>query len=134
MDRPSEAPPTETDDRFPSGPWMGYYQQWSLQARQRLALTFLNGAITGSGQDPGGAFDVRGHYDTQTGRCSLVKTYPEHRVEYDGTADGDGIGGDWVIRYGMGIDDRGVFRIWPHSGASGAEEHAEAEQPVAATA
>ena len=119
----------ETDDRFPSGPWTGYYHQWGTQARQRLGLNFSNGAISGVGRDPGGDFSIRGVYDTQTGKVSLVKVYDAHRVEYDGLADGDGIGGGWTIRYPFSVTDRGQFRIWPDEAALSEHERLKAEEP-----
>jgi hypothetical protein len=127
-----DARTTETDDRFPSGPWTGYYQQWGTQARQRLALTFASGSISGVGRDPGGEFSVRGGYDAESGKVSLVKIYSSHKVEYDGVADGDGIGGGWLIRYDLGLTDRGQFRIWPDEAALADAEHLKAEEPVPA--
>src|SRR5712671_624663 len=73
----------EADGRFPSGPWIGYYQQWSHQGRQRLVLAFRDVRISGTGSDPGGSFGVTGLYDTRTGAASLIKEYRSHRVEYD---------------------------------------------------
>jgi hypothetical protein len=135
MDGPEPTPALEPDPRFTSGPWLGYYQQWYHQARQRLRLTFAAGAVTGTGRDPAGDFVVRGTYDARSGRCSLTKTYPgSHRVHYDGIADGDGIGGAWEIRYAIGLTDRGRFRIWPDASAAADAQHARAEEPVGAGA
>jgi hypothetical protein len=121
----------EHDDRFPSGPWFGYYQQWGSQSRQRLWLHFASGAIRGGGRDPAGPFDVRGTYDADSGRVTMSKVYAEHRVDYDGAADGDGIGGDWSIAYFGGmIQDRGHFRIWPDELAMQQSKTAEAEAPA----
>lgn len=120
----------EADPRFPSGPWGGYYQEGGIQARQRLNLTFAGGTVTGFGSDPVGPFTMRGVYDVESGKVSMVKTYPTHRVEYDGLADGDGIGGGWMIRYEMGLTDRGRFRIWPDELAMGEANRVKAEEPV----
>ena len=104
----------EPDQRFPSGPWVGYYRQGNLQSRQRLSLTFRDGRISGEGRDPVDPFIVSGTYDLATGSVRLSKTYTTHTVFYDGAADGDGVGGAWEIPYFGGIvADRGEFRIWP---------------------
>jgi hypothetical protein len=132
MSPPIQPGASETDDRFPSGPWFGYYHQWGTQARQRLRLEFAAGTITGEARDPGGACSIRGSYDVQSGVVSLVKTYEAHRVEYAGLADGDGIGGDWAIRYEAGLTDRGIFRIWPDELAMSEAEGLKAEEPVPA--
>ena len=120
----------ETDDRFPSGPWTGYYHQWGVQSRQRLGLTFAGGAISGVGRDPAGEFSIRGSYDPDSGKVSLAKVYTTHTVEYDGHADGDGIAGRWCINYSFGIADRGEFRIWPDANALAEHERLKAEEPV----
>ena len=39
----------ETDKRFPSGLWMGYWMQGNIKGRMRLTLEFINGSITGAG-------------------------------------------------------------------------------------
>lgn len=104
----------ETDDRLPSGPWTGFYIQWGRKGPQELGLTFSEGVITGGGGDAAGAFVVSGTYDTETGRCAMVKRYPGYQVEYDGYIDHNGIWGRWVIRYKPFMaDDRGHFHIWP---------------------
>lgn len=122
-----DRPQLEVDERFPSGPWVGYYQQWGTQSRQRLGLSFAGGRVSGGGRDPAGEFHVRGTYDLDSGAVRLSKVYPEYRVEYDGKAGQDGIGGNWWITYLGGLlNDRGHFLIWPD--ALGAEEAARAEE------
>lgn len=130
-DTPPQNQP-ETDPRFPSGPWIGYYHQSPTQARQRLGLSFAEGVISGEGRDPAGPFNVRGSYDVESGRATLSKTYTTHTVEYDGVATDDGIGGGWVIRgFGGMIEDRGIFQIWPDLSAGAGESlRAEQRQPV----
>jgi hypothetical protein len=100
----------ETDARFPSGPWMGYFLQWQRQIRTELTLTFCNGIMTGAGGDFVGAFVVKGRYQTSDGKCWWTKQYLGlHQVAYSGWSEGQGIWGLWDIR-GIG---RGGFRIWP---------------------
>ena len=123
---------SESDPRFPSGPWAGIYRQWGMQSRQRLDLYFATGAITGGGRDPAGPFIVRGSYDLETGRVTLAKSYDSHRVEYAGASDGDGIEGRWTIQYMMSLTDRGEFHIWPDAEAVGAQQALRAEEPVGA--
>lgn len=119
----------ESDGRFPSGEWTGYYVQWGQRGRQDLVLTFREGKIGGCGSDAAGDFAISGEYSVESGRAALRKRYPVqgHTVEYDGLADGAGIAGDWVIRYLYGLTDRGTFRIWPVGRAEGAREEVEAE-------
>ncbi len=123
----------EDDPRFPSGPWIGYYEQWGVRSRQRLGLAFAGGRVRGEGRDPAGEFLVTGRYDPSSGGVWMSKTYTSHTVEYDARADDDGIAGDWCIVYFGGLlTDRGRFRIWPDlSGrAETSHAHAEADAPA----
>ena len=60
---PPAAPQTdlETDPRFPSGPWTGFFLQPLLPGRHlmELRLTFRHGAMSGDGRDWVGPFVVR---------------------------------------------------------------------------
>lgn len=104
----------EPDERFPSGPWVGYYRQGNVQSRQRLNLSFRGGRISGEGLDPVDAFNLWGGYDVGTGAVSFTKAYHTHTVAYAGAADGDGVGGGWEIGHFGGLFvGRGEFRIWP---------------------
>jgi len=116
----------ETDDRFPSGPWVGYFLQFRVQLRTELALTFANGAISGTGGDCVGPFVVCGKYQTSDGKCWWTKTYlGKHDVAYQGFSEGQGIWGLWEIpRVG-----RGGFHIWPKGNAAGEVLHAECQAP-----
>jgi hypothetical protein len=119
-----------SDDLFPSGPWLGFYNYSGDRDRHRmdLALEFGNGIITGEGNDDLGAFVIRGRYDAGTKECWWTKTYVGgHDVFYRGFHEGKGIWGTWEF----GID-RGGFKIWPQAqgegdGETGSEEQ---EQPV----
>jgi hypothetical protein len=82
-----DKPSLETDERFVSGPWRGFYVQWGTRGKQELSLTFFDGQIVGDGADPAGDFRVRGGYDIETGKVWMHKVYPEHTVEYDGHAE-----------------------------------------------
>jgi hypothetical protein len=102
----------ETDPRFPSGPWLGFWiqRQWGKQ-QMSLSLAFVDGRVTGRGRDIVGPFDFSGTYDLKTGRVVMTKQYEKaHRVEYDGTNQGDGmwVWGVWTIR-----SHRGGFHLWP---------------------
>lgn len=102
----------ETDPRFPSGPWTGFWIQHGIGTqRMSLSLSFLNGRVTGCGKDIVGRFDFSGTYDLTTGRVALLKQYEKaHRVAYDGANQGDGmwLWGVWSLRH-----LRGGFHIWP---------------------
>ena len=123
----------ETDERFPSGPWTGFWLQRGLTGRQwmrDLNLRFADGLVEGSGVDCVGPFDLRGHYDLETGQCSMRKTYLDaHSVYYEGRNDDDGlwIWGTWRLAL-----DRGGFHIWPKGVDDPTQRrlHAEQDLPV----
>ena len=121
----------ETDPRFKSGRYRGFYIQHGLRSRQDMTLTFAEGKVTGWGSDPVGRFDVRGSYDLERGRATMSKQYPgAHRVDYDATAEvHNGLWGLWQIRGWFG--DRGGFQLWPIDAKSeGREQELEADRPV----
>ncbi len=100
-----------TDQKFPSGPWAGFYNYGpGDRHRMRLHLTFANGGVTGDGDDDVGRFAVNGRYNADAGECYWTKTYfGAHDVYYRGFREGKGIWGTWEI----GIFDHGGFHIWP---------------------
>ena len=55
-------PELETDPRFPSGPWTGYFLQRQIPGKHlmELRLTFIKGSMTGEGRDWVGDFVIRG--------------------------------------------------------------------------
>jgi hypothetical protein len=102
----------ETDPRFPSGPWTGFFLQPLLPGRHLmdLRLTFRQGAMTGEGRDWVGAFVVRGRYSIADGKCYWTKRYVgKHDVFYQGYNEGKGIWGKWE----MSAEWHGGFHIWP---------------------
>src|SRR5437879_3786244 len=107
----------ETDSRFPSGPWTGFFLQPLLPGRHRmeLRLTFRNGAMTGEGRDWVGDFGIRGSYSVLDGRCHWTKQYiGRHSVSYNGFNEGKGIWGTWEIPASeIFVPQRGGFHIWP---------------------
>jgi hypothetical protein len=107
----------ETDPRFPSGPWTGFFLQRWLPGRHpmTLDLTFQDGRLKATGRDVVGAFTFDGSYDRADGKCRWTKHYlGKHRVSYAGVNEGQGIWGAWEIRLLWGLyRDRGVFHIWP---------------------
>jgi hypothetical protein len=117
----------ETDDRFPSGPWTGFYMHhgWSEKFRQELSLSFREGVMTGEGLDGIGTFLIRGRYDCEDARCHWVKRYlGAHDVIYEGYAEGRGIWGTWKIP----PLNKGGFHIWPEGMAEGQGERTSAEE------
>lgn len=104
----------ETDPRFPSGPWIGFFLQKHLRAGRHameLRLTFRNQVMTGEGRDLIGTFSIKGRYSTADGRCHWVKRYDgKHDVFYQGYNEGKGIWGIWEIATD-GL--RGGFHVWP---------------------
>lgn len=127
----AEQPPTlETDPRFPSGPWVGFFLQKSLPGKHlmELRLTFQAGTMQGEGRDWVGQFLIKGRYDVADGKCYWTKKYlGKHDVFYQGYNEGKGIWGTWEI----GELARGGFRIWPEAMGDPTIEHlaAEAELP-----
>lgn len=132
-DPPADAePPVETDERFPSGPWTGFFLQPALPGRHwmELLLTFRDGTIRGEGRDWVGPFLIRGHYDVKDGKCHWTKRYVgKHDVAYQGYNEGKGIWGTWEL-----ADPRwhGGFHIWPVAMGDPTQQRlsAEAELPV----
>jgi len=107
----------ETDDRFPTGEWMGFYMQPDGRRRYRmdLFLEFVPNAITGRGTDAIGEFAIRGAYDAATARCEWTKQYVGgHGVEYTGVAGRRGIVGRWSIP-GQPASWSGPFFVWPRA-------------------
>lgn len=103
----------ETDSRFPSGEWKGFWLQRDLAGRQwmSLAIEFRAGHLSGEGRDAVGPFFLRGTYDLKDGRCYITKTYPgSHDVLYSGANEGDGkwIWGLWKVH-----TETGGFHLWP---------------------
>jgi hypothetical protein len=104
----------ETDSRFPSGPWRGFFLMSHLPGRHQmeLHLTFRQGAMTGEGRDLIGPFLIRGRYQLDDGQCWWTKTYiGKHDVSYRGYNEGKGIWGLWEIPPSY----RGGFHIWPEA-------------------
>lgn len=126
---PDKAP--ETDVRFPSGKWFGFYLQPPHGRRQatELIIEFSKGVLVGEGQDNVGDFLIRGRYDLDSGKCHWVKRYlGKHDVDYSGYGEGQGIWGVWTIQ----TSDRGGFYIWPEGMADPTQNRLaeEIEQPI----
>ncbi len=106
----------ETDPRFPSGPWTGFFLQKVLPGRHlmELGLVFRDGVMEGEGRDKVGQFLIRGRYDVADGRCHWTKRYlGKHDVFYKGFNEGKGIWGFWEIPTEPSTNCRGGFHIWP---------------------
>ena len=135
MEKP-ETGDLETDPRFPSGPWVGYFLQKAMPGRHlmELRLTFRNGDMRGEGRDRVGAFTIRGRYDLDTGKCYWTKRYiGKHDVFYQGYNEGKGIWGFWEISLpGHYVYDRGGFHIWPEGMADPTGSHLAAEADLPA--
>jgi hypothetical protein len=119
----------ETDPRFPSGKWTGFWIQGSLRGLMEMELTFAKGVLKGEGRDRVGRFSFRGRYRVADGRCHWNKHYyHKHDVFYQGYNEGKGIWGVWEISVFSGLfKDRGGFHIWPEGLAVGEAETLSAE-------
>lgn len=107
--------PPETDPRFPSGRWVGFFLDKRMPGRHQmeLLLTFAGGRLTGEGRDRVGAFTFEGSYDVADGKCGWFKRYTgRHAVRYTGFNEGKGIWGTWELR-DLGATFSGGFHIWP---------------------
>src|SRR5437870_3038689 len=131
------APGLETDPRFPSGPWKGFWLQTHM-GRQWMSLRFVfkDGKVSGQGDDVIGRFIFSGHYDLSNGRCDLIKTYlGSHDVTYRGQNDDDGLWlwGVWELD-DRGGGERGGFHLWPawEQDPTGQNLHAETDVPASA--
>jgi hypothetical protein len=138
----------ETDPRFPSGPWVGFFiQKYPPLGRQtmELRLTFRAGVLHGEGRDLLGPFVLNGRYDLGDGHCRWTKHYlGRHDVFYSGFNEGKGIWGGWQIPAAdFRPELRGGFYIWPEgmSDPTGSElvtaidldQAIEADEPVPLT-
>jgi hypothetical protein len=116
----------ETDPRFPSGPWTGFFLQREIPGRHMMdiRLTFSNGEIKGQGRDWVGSFTMKGRYNLADGRCHWTKHYRgRHDVFYQGFNEGKGIWGVWEFPFEVPITKRGGFHIWPEGMADPTGEH-----------
>lgn len=105
----------EEDERFPSGRWVGYWEQRGRLGRMELDITFGGGKLFGDGRDMVGDFVISGSYNNAKGECFFHKAYlGRHGIEYDGWAYAEGIRGVWRIMRADGcVEGLGVFHIWP---------------------
>src|SRR5262249_11678445 len=118
----------ETDPRFPSGKWVGFWIQKQVRPGRHpteLFLSFADGILQGEGRDWVGKYTVRGRYNVADGRCHWTKHYiDKHEVFDEGFNEGQGIWGTWVIHAGhMTVEVRGGFHIWPENMPDPTERH-----------
>lgn len=130
----SESSTTESDPRFPSGPWKGYflYGHDTTRHAMELRLHFCSGIMSGEGADSVGSFSIVGNYDVETGHCQWVKQYHgRHSVHYRGFNEGKGIWGTWKI-FSEGFLYRGGFHIWPEGMSDPTRQHEreQLEEPI----
>lgn len=89
----------ESDPRFPSGIWRGYYTQPNTGSEQHLTeahLHFFSGQIEGWGEDKVGSFNLEGGYRLTDGSCFWTKHYHgRHSLAYRGEASGGALSGIW---------------------------------------
>ncbi|HEX3151381.1 MAG TPA: hypothetical protein VHR66_25100 [Gemmataceae bacterium] len=108
-------PPAESDPRFPSGKWVGFYLDKRMPGRHQmeLLLTFAVGRMSGEGRDRVGKFTIEGSYEVTDGKCDFVKRYVKrHAVRYHGFNESKGIWGTWEMNW-AGATATGGFHIWP---------------------
>ena len=108
-------PIAERDERFPSGPWGGFFQQGGNRPTEQ-AMHFAAGRLDGGGADGTGPFTIAGVYDVARGTATWTKFYPAHTVEYRGFAEDGSLWGTWALPSGR---DGGGFRLWPGKRGTG---------------
>jgi hypothetical protein len=122
LSKPEFTAEFETDPRFPSGKWVGFYLMPHTGATRHpteCVLNFRNQRMWGEGRDKVGKFVIEGKYDLQDGKCHWLKTYiAQHVVHYNGYNEGKGIWGVWEIPNNLSINWKGGFHIWPISWGS----------------
>src|SRR5436309_718393 len=114
----------ETDPRFPSGRWTGFFLQPEFPPGKHLMeliLTFRHGTLKGEGRDWVGQFTMEGKYTVEDGKCHWTKKYlGKHDVFYKGFNEGKGIWGVWeILGYGL----TGGFHIWPEGMPDPTQSH-----------
>jgi hypothetical protein len=124
-------PGFESDARFPSGPWTGFFIQPHMPGKHwmELKLTFRDGIMEGEGRDRVGPFLIKGRYQVEDGKCFWNKTYVKrHSLMYQGYNEGKGIWGTWEEN----ARNKGGFHIWPEGMADPTQIHLaeEADAPV----
>jgi len=88
-----------------------------------LRLTFLEGTLSGVGDDDVGPFVIKGRYDGETLEEHWTKTYlGRHSVFYKGYGESARIWGTWELS-----SMTGGFKIWPGDGDGSFSKSAEAE-------
>lgn len=124
---PRRKNPGEQDERFPSGPWRGFWMQDGYRGWMDLQLDFHEGKIAGRGSDSVGEFVFLGTYDTKDGRVLMTKQYiDQHKVEYEGWAElQHGIWGLWNLLPHY----RGGWQIRPLGHSAGSSKHTRAKRP-----
>jgi hypothetical protein len=132
--QPAPPPTPETDPRFPSGPWTGFFLDRRMPGRHAmdLRLEFRDGLMNGDGRDRVGQFLIRGRYSVDDGQCHWVKQYiGQHNIFYKGYNEGKGIWGTWELVV-AGASASGGFHIWPEGEADPTRPHLEEaiDQPV----
>lgn len=119
----------ESDPRFPSGKWVGFYLDKRMPGKHQMetVLTFADGILTGAGRDRVGAFTFKGTYDLADGKCEWVKQYiSAHSIDYRGFNEGKGIWGTWD--YATLVT--GGFHIWPEGMADPTQPRLEEQADV----
>ena len=114
---------SETDPRFPSGKWVGFFLDRRIPGKHAMELTlaFDAGRMTGDGRDRVGQFAVDGAYDVADGQCLWLKQYANaHAIAYRGFNEGKGIWGTWEL-HDSGLVYSGGFHIWPEGMADPTE-------------
>ncbi len=131
MNRRTDIKKLEEHPLYPSCEWEGFYTYEGFAGKDKMDfyLEFMDGKITGFGEDAVGRFVWKGLYDKYQGTCSMVKHYTgKHQVFYSGYVDENGIWGKWFIA----PFSTGGFHIWPRKEGKecNAEEISEEEIDV----
>lgn len=129
----------ETDPRFPSGRWTGFFLQPAFppgRHQMELHLTFRAGEMVGECRDFVGHSVIQGRYALADGKCFWIKHFlGKHDVFYNGFNEGKGIWGTWEIPASSASSTlRGGFHIWPEGMADPTQPQLDEEADLPAPA
>ena len=99
---------------YPSGPWIGHWDQHGLgrQPMHDLTIEFEGRRLAGKGWDCVGSFTMSGAIRSNHNVRIIKKYVDRHAVLYEGQHDGEGtIFGVWAL-----ASDNGTFALRPSGG------------------
>lgn len=113
----------EKDFNDLSGPWIGLSIQDGIRISESIRLSIRDGAISGSGVDKDGEFELQGFYKARFKQVMITRRYtwttePSQEsagipFDYEGVWDGAMVHGRWHARSAPRYLN-GPFEMWPY--------------------